>query len=1010
MRSRLLLITALLVFAAGRSVAQPPADSLPGLPEFAPVCDSIRNYMARRAWIDGPLYVEKVLQRPRNGEIRLCFCRDLASYPYRKGDADSIYAFVRNNLPEAYAGASRIVILSNGYDIRDLLTEYYEGNRAPVREQAAKVGSRRDRSAPPLVTRLSSPFPVTKGLQGRHIALWQSHGYYFEPTLSRWEFQRSRLFGTVEDLFTQSYVLPFLVPMLENAGANVLLPRERDCNPYEIIVDNDDPGTGYRETGSWRDAPRSGFSDALFEYRFGENPFRMGTARMIRGAKAGKDTAVWAPRFPVGRDYAVYVSYQSLDSSTREARYEVHHKGGVDRFSVNQKMGGGTWIYLGTFPFDAGDGKGQGVYLVNRTARQREVVTADAVKFGGGMGNVARSADSLATGAVSGYPRFAEGARYWLQWAGFVDTVYAPNRHENDYRDDLQCRGRWVNTLSDGSTLKPDRSGYGIPLDLSLAFHTDAGLRQADSTVGTLAIYSSHENGKKKFPHGQSRSVSRNLADLVQSQIVADIRALYDTAWTRRGLWDRSYSESRTPEVPSMLLELLSHQNFNDMRYGLDPDFRFTACRAVYKGILRYLSWLDDVPYVVQPLPVTGLWAEVQRNGTSPTAAIAWSPSYDALEPTAAPAAYRIRTRVDDGAFDEGFLAEGNSARIPIEPGHLYSFQITALNAGGESFPSEIICAGVASPEVSIGKTALIVNNFDRVSAPASFATSDSSYAGFLHSVDAGVAYRQEIAYVGQQQEFRRGAPWLDDDNPGFGATGVENVTGIFPGNTFDFVAIHGDALLKAGYDFSSASRRAVQQDQVNLCNYPLVDLLCGKEATTRMGAAKPRHQVFPTSLRERLKAYAENGGNLLISGAYIASDPWDGLYGVKPDSVFLAREFLPAREFIRETLKYKWISTRGSSSGIVRGAHNRAGFPEAFTCAFPVRPNPESYCVESPDGLIPADPAATTILRYADTNISAAVFYKGPYRVIALGFPLEIVTDPRRREQLMAELVKLFE
>ena len=63
-----------------------------------------------------------------------------------------------------------------------------------------------------------------------------------EPKLDRWEWQRAYL--PDQDLYTQSYVLPFLVPMLENAGANVLLPRERDCQTAEVIVDNDGCLTG----------------------------------------------------------------------------------------------------------------------------------------------------------------------------------------------------------------------------------------------------------------------------------------------------------------------------------------------------------------------------------------------------------------------------------------------------------------------------------------------------------------------------------------------------------------------------------------------------------------------------------------------------------------------------------------------------------------------------------------------------------------------------------------------
>ena len=78
----------------------------------------------------------------------------------------------------------------------------------------------------PLVTNMSVPTTPTQGLTGRHIAVWHSHGRYYERTLDRWEWQRARLLQTVEDLYTQSYVLPFLVPMLENAGANVLVPRE----------------------------------------------------------------------------------------------------------------------------------------------------------------------------------------------------------------------------------------------------------------------------------------------------------------------------------------------------------------------------------------------------------------------------------------------------------------------------------------------------------------------------------------------------------------------------------------------------------------------------------------------------------------------------------------------------------------------------------------------------------------------------------------------------------------
>ena len=51
------------------------------------------------------------------------------------------------------------------------------------------------------------------------------------------------------------------------------------------------------------------------------------------------------------------------------------------------------------------------VVLSNESSEQG-VVCADAVRFGGGMGNIARG------GKTSGLPRYLEGARYSAQWAG----------------------------------------------------------------------------------------------------------------------------------------------------------------------------------------------------------------------------------------------------------------------------------------------------------------------------------------------------------------------------------------------------------------------------------------------------------------------------------------------------------------------------------------------------------------------------------------------------------------
>ena len=65
---------------------------------------------------------------------------------------------------------------------------------------------------------------------------------------------------------------------------------------------------------------------------------------------------------------------------------------------------------------------------------------------------------------------------------------------------------------------------------------------------------------------------------------------------------DKNYSETRVPGVPSAILETMSHQNFPDMRYGQDPNFKFTLARSIYKTILRYISEQHGRPYAVTPL------------------------------------------------------------------------------------------------------------------------------------------------------------------------------------------------------------------------------------------------------------------------------------------------------------------------------------------------------------------------------------------------------------------------
>lgn len=877
----------------------------------------------------------------------------------------------------------------------------------------------------PLITGLSAPYKPVSGLQNRHIALWQSHGYYYEQKLARWEWQRARIFQTVEDLYTQSYVLPFLVPMLENAGANVLLPRERDTQTKEIIVDNDE---GIHDTSfysekkgskSWSTGNVPGFAQLKQQYVDFENPFEDGTFRQTETIKKGSETtAEWTPEIPKTGKYAIYISYHTLPKSTEDAHYSVLHKGGKTEFKVNQKMGGGTWIYLGTFSFEKG--KSGKIVLTNISSKAGQILTADGVKFGGGMGNIARkvSADGATENIpssrsnepqaklenpkidypyeTSGYPRYTEAARYWLQWAGVPDSIYSESKGRNDYTDDYKCRGLWVNYLAGGSAVNPKQKGLNIPVDLAFAFHTDAGTTMNDSIIGTLGIYFTNTE-TEKYPNGVSRNVARELTDRVNSFIVRDIRQLHEPNWTRRGMWDRSYFEARSPNVPTMLLELLSHQNFADMRYGLDPRFRFTVSRAIYKGILQFIASQNYMNYVVQPLPVDNM--SLRFTGGNEVE-LSWKPVADPLEPTANAEQYIVYQRIGDSDFDNGTLVQSANFKTTVPGDKIVSFKVTALNKGGESFPSEILSIGKSFYNKG---TVLVVNGFDRISAPAYFDAQGDSIAGFLDELDHGVPYLNDYKYIGKQKEFRRKIPWMDDDASGFGDSYADFETTVIAGNTFDYPAIHGETILKAGYSFVSCSDEAVENQTVRLTDYKIIDLILGKEYQTKMGPGRHEPIEFKTFTPQMQKAiadYCQQGGNIIVSGAYVGTDLWDNrnVSSLETD-----------REFATEILKYKWRA----------GQATRIGKVKAVTSYFPMfigiynfynELNPDNYVVEAPDAIEPGTEDAYTIFRYSENNLSAGVAYKGSYKTCVLGFPFESLKIQAEREKLMKGVLEFFE
>ena len=523
---------------------------------------------------------------------------------------------------------------------------------------------------------------------------------------------------------------------------------------------------------------------------------------------------------------------------------------------------------------------------------------------------------------VSGMPQWTEGARYWLLSQGADSTLW--NLYEGDeYKDDMKCRAMWVNSLES-------------PADLCLAFHTDGLDSGDDSTiVGTLAIYTAHDDdGKTTLRNGRDREkANRNLADWIQTQVTEDLQHIVPH-WTRRQLKEANYCESRVPVVPSMILELLSHKNMADMKYGLNPKFRFAASRAVYKGILRYLNGPDAS---VQPLPVEQL--SIGKDGL-----LKWKAPIDTLEMSARPTYYMVYTQADNGEWDVQQVTN-TQVRLENKRGVRYSYYVVAGNEGGLSFPSPIISSYISEKEEN--PTILVVDGFDEVYGPDWFA--DSTFAGIVpgsYACEDGFS----CAYIGEQWNYRRADTWTNDDNCGWGSCYRDHAGQLTIGNTHDYAVLHGRALQQMGFSYVYCTAEMARLDS----SFAAVDYICGRNRIP------VKADYIPL-----LSEYLKQGGRLLLSTDHLSAlDP----------------------KWTKRNLHASYYAAQATRSGKVQLRYENAP-KRPFTLL--LSPNDTQLFTAHPEGLKPEE--GSVWATYLDMRVPAAV---ATPTTLVFSFPLEATTD----------------
>jgi uncharacterized protein (TIGR03382 family) len=654
-------------------------------------------------------------------------------------------------------------------------------------------------------------------LSGKTIYLSPGHGFYRSAPLVRWATQRPNTYDVVEDLVSAETLNQYLLPMLMGAGAVVVPLREPDLNPRMAIVNNGDPG--YSEQGDpalFSTSPVPGWGPPPSPMANNVLPFQLGGSRVMAAAAQATASASWVPSIPEDGARYVYISYTSAPSRVHDAHFVVRHAGGESHFRINQRRHGGTWVMLGRFYFKAGQPPEKGAVVAFNDSTAQGSVSLDAVRFGGGTGFIG----DAEMGPLP-RPRYEECARYHTQFSGAPASVFAPsgaNRLSNERNDDVTARSRFAAWDHE----EGEDAAY-------VAWHTNAGTGTGYGTEGY--VYGPNPvDGTLNFTGVPGSDV---MAQALLDELDHDLKLAVDPAWRTRKLRSAYFGEvnpAHNPEMPSVLLEVAYHDSERDAVYLREADFRRVAARAILQGLIKYFAKRDGKEIHLPPEPPAAVAALNKAGGVE----VRWTPPSTDGDDVGGQAAtaYRVYQSEDGLGWDEGHETSGTTFALELPAGTTRYFRVAALNAGGESFPSETVGVRTGgTPPV------LIVNAFDRLDATMN-RTED------LTPYDLGAPVRVLLEALNDGSSIRR----------------------------------HGAAVTRHAVAFDSATNEAFAAGLVNLTGYQLVDWFTGQGGVK--GAPPTRGE------QDALRAFVSTGGHLLFSGSHAATQL---LAGSAQDQAFLA-------------------------------------------------------------------------------------------------------------------------
>lgn len=685
-------------------------------------------------------------------------------------------------------------------------------NAPAVGERAA---ARRTRAAwsQPLVGR-----PRGGALTGKTIYVSAGHGWVWDANLGRWRSQRGNTHDLVEDFVSAETVSQHLIPYLWDMGAYVVPVREASMQTEMVIGDAAElavDGSSAEIAEGWA-TPTGPLTGAATPFAAG------GSITLPPGA-----IATWTLAVPTDGEYDIYVAWVHGPDRASDARYRIRHGGGDTEIRVDQRRHGSTWVLLGRFFFPAGAAE------ISVDNDGTAVVSADAVRLGGGLGHVDRGS------GASGRPAFEDGARYAAQWNGAPATVW--DYAAEDGNDDVGTRSRFAAwDHEDGEDA------------VYVAWHTNA----PSPARGT----SSFAYGPEPFGDlSQFTGVpgSLELMDAIHGELIADFRAAWDPGWQDRAQHTAYFGEvnpSHNPEMPATLIEVAFHDTAEDAAALREPRFRALAARAIAHGIARYFAARDGVALTLPPEPPSAVRMIQDR--------IAWDPPV--ADPAGGDAAtgYRVYLSRDGRGFDDGVDVTGTEHVIDLD--QVTFARVTAINAGGESRPSAVVGA-VRAPGGHA--RVLVVAGFTRIDGTMLFREDLSAYSlatidrAYEHRInDGSYAARHGLALLAAGYSFDvatadsvtaidlsgyQAFDWIAGEEIApaialasqpaiFGGTDVSSLVGVTSDDAGTYLASFGDLAL----DFSDSGPGGYDADAPDaLLGTPLLAYDTGATAGMRIDA-----------------------------------------------------------------------------------------------------------------------------------------------------------------------------